>query len=473
MKKIASENVKNVFMVVSSNFFIIMVQLLMGFVLPKQLGVVNYAYYRVYYLYVSYAGLMHLGFVNGIYLKYGSYNKDELPVEKFRGFGRIMFALQLVVAAVLTVLLVLLRGQMDTSTMIAYAFVIVNIPLINIKWFYSSINQFTKRFVSDSYVTYLQNVLMFCIVMTVVIGHWHNFIGVLILTTIMNLICMLAVMGQNWRIIAGSCREQVWQEATGLIKNGFFLMLSEFVAIIILGIDSIFVQNLFSVEDFAMYSFAVSLLTVIYALISTVSNLVYPYLARVSEEKYAEYYSLMSDVLCVVTVMSLIGFYVAKFIVDSWMQEYTDSIPITAVLFGTIIFRSLIMLVCGNYFKVLKMIREYTVNNIFAITISFVLNLIAYFLFKDYLYIALASLLSFIIWYLVTDYVFIKKLAIPLSGCLPRYICITLALAAFYLLLRLSGLLAAVLYFVIAAVICVICFHRQFKKLLGLVKAAK
>ena len=460
-------------MVVSSNFFIIMVQLLMGFVLPKQLGVVNYAYYRVYYLYVSYAGLMHLGFVNGIYLKYGSYNNDELPVEKFRGFGRIMFALQLVVAAVLTVLLVLLRGQMDTSTMIAYAFVIVNIPLINIKWFYSSINQFTKRFVSDSYVTYLQNVLMFCIVMTVVIGHWHNFIGVLILTTVMNLICMLAVMGQNWRIIAGSCREQVWQEASGLIKNGFFLMLSEFVAIIILGIDSIFVQNLFSVEDFAMYSFAVSLLTVIYALISTVSNLVYPYLARVSEEKYAEYYSLMSDVLCVVTVMSLIGFYVAKFIVDSWMQEYTDSIPITAVLFGTIIFRSLIMLVCGNYFKVLKMIREYTVNNIFAITISFVLNLIAYFLFRDYLYIALASLLSFIIWYLVTDYVFIKKLAIPLSGCLLRYICITLALAAFYLLLRLSGLLAAVLYFVIAAVICVICFHRQFKKLLGLVKAAK
>lgn len=468
-----SENTKNFFMVVTSNLLTIIVALFNGFIIPKQLGVTDYAYYRIYMLYIAYAGVTHLGFVNGIYLKYGSYNLDELPKGKFSGFGKMMLLLQVVIMALMSAVLFFARGNMDPNVVIAYAFIIVNIPLINIKWFYSSINQFTKRFVIDSYVTYGQNVMMLIMVVVIMVMHWYNFIVLLLFTTAINAICMIAVIVQNKTIVVAKSEKKIWEEGVTLIKSGFFLMVSEFVAIIILGIDSIFVQNLFSMEDFAMYSFAVSIISVIYSLISTVSNLIYPYLVRVEEEKYAEYYTLMSDILTVVSIFAMLAFFVAKFIVVTWLDKYSASISINAILFGTVIFRTLIMLVCGNYFKVLKMIKEYTKNNVFAIVISFITDLLAYLIFRDYTYIALASLLSFVIWYLVTDRIFIKRLQVPQGSCVRRYLCIAIGLALFYLIYQMDTIVAFFIYLFGAIIICVTCFFRQFQKLLQIVLEAR
>lgn len=470
--KIRSENIRNAVLVISSNLLTIIIALFTGFIIPKHISVSDFAYYHVYCLYIAYAGFFHLGLVNGIYLKYGHLDVDELPVNRFRRYSSTMFVMQAIVVAILAVLLLLFR-PVDRNNCIAYAFVIINIPLINLKWFYSSINQFTKRFVIDSAVTYLQNVLTLAMVLTIIVFQWYYFQVLLILTTLINLVCMLIVMHQNRRFIGKSPGTREESDLRPLIRSGFFLMLSEFIGIIILGIDSMFVQNLYTVIEFAMYSFAISIITVIYTLISTVSNLIYPYLVRVEEEKYAEYYTLMSDVLSVIAIFSLLAFYVAKFIINIWLDKYIASIPITAVLFGTVIFRTLIMLVCGNYFKVLKMIKEYTKNNIFAITITFILDLLAYLVFKQYYYIAIASLASFVIWYIVTDFVFVRRLNISKTACIPRYLCITLSLTAFYLSLQDSGFVAFGVYLISVFIICMICFFKQFKNLVVMIRTGK
>lgn len=464
MNDTKKQNMKNIFMVVSSNVLTIVIALFTGFIIPKQLSVTDYAYYHIYLLYIAYAGFFHLGLVNGIYLKYGNLDVQQLPKEKFRGYTRIMMWIQTAVAAILAVGLAVMRYSIDEGTMIAYAFIIINIPLVNMKWFFSSINQFTKRFVIDSYVTFLQNLLNLLMVVIIVIMKWYDFRWLLVFTTANNTICMIIVMVQNRNLIFGTAKSGENSDIKALIRSGFFLMLSEFVGIIILGIDSIFVTNLFSLEDFAMYSFAVTIISVIYTLISTVSNLIYPYLVRVDDEKYSEYYNLMSNVLCVVAIFAILAFYVAKFIIVYWLDKYMAAIAITGILFGTVIFRSLIMLVCGNYFKVLKMIKEYTKNNIFAIVISFVLDVLAYLIFKDYIYIAIASLVSFIIWYLVTDYIFLKRLEIPMKMAMRRYAGVAVSLVVFYILLNGATIPAFCIYFVASIIICVVFFGPELKK---------
>ena len=461
---------KNAFMVISSNLLTLLVSLFMGFVIPKYLSVDDYAYYHIYQLYIAYAGFFHLGLVNGIYLKYGHLDVDELPVNDFRKYSRAMVILQLGMAALLLVILFLLFPE-DRNIGVAYAFTIVNIPLMNIKWFYSSINQFTKRFVIDSAVTYMQNVLQCVMVAAVIIFSLYNYLVLLIAVTLINLICMIAVMIQNKQFVnvfAITKEETKPDRSVGsLIKGGFFFMISEFVAIIILGIDSIFVQNLFTLTDFAMYSFAVSIISVMYTLISTVSNLIYPYLVRVDDDKYAKYYTLMSDVLTFVALMSMLAFYVAKFLVINWLDKYEASLFIASILFGTVIFRTLIMLVCGNYFKVLKMTKEYTKNNFFSIVLAFVLDFLAYIIFKDCTYIAYASLLAFIIWYVVTDFVFIKRLQIEKKTCFNRYLCIAICLTLFYSLFRVSDIIAFVIYMIVAAVVCIVCFRKHIREIVN------
>lgn len=60
---------------------IIKFNLITNFVLPKELSVESYATIKTFQLYVSYAGLFHFGFVDGMYLKYGGKNIKELRRE--------------------------------------------------------------------------------------------------------------------------------------------------------------------------------------------------------------------------------------------------------------------------------------------------------------------------------------------------------------------------------------------------------
>lgn len=467
MKEKKSITKKNIIMVCMSNLLAVFVSLFMGFILPKKISVENYAYYRIYNLYIGYAGFFHLGLVNGIYLKYGNLDYDKIPTAKFKGFVKCMVRLQIAVVLLLSVFLFFLSGTNNMNENIAWIFVLVNIPLVNIKWFFSSINQFTKRFVIDSYVTIFQNVMNVGMVLLIVVFHLYTYLSILVFTTLINFVCMCIVLYQNKEIILDRADQEYKKEIVELIRTGFFLMLSEFVGIIILGIDSIFVDNFYTLREFAMYSFATSIVAIIFTVINTVSNLVYPYLVRMNSEMHAAYYTTFSNVLAALSMLALTAFYFAKVIIIYWLPAYEESISIAGILFGTIVFRVLITLVCGNYFKVLKMVKEYTVNNIMAIAIAFVFDVAVLVFFKDMKYIAVASVLAFIVWYLITDFTFIKRLGIKLAQWLPRYAFITLNLILFYCLCNLDWLYGVILYVLIVIVTSIIFFYKEVKNLIN------
>ena len=67
--------------VLIANFINLGFNLITNFVLPKELSVESYATIKTFQLYVSYAGLFHFGFVDGMYLKYGGKNIKELRRE--------------------------------------------------------------------------------------------------------------------------------------------------------------------------------------------------------------------------------------------------------------------------------------------------------------------------------------------------------------------------------------------------------
>lgn len=463
MNNKVSSATKNIIMVCLSNGLTILVGLFMGFILPKNISVDSYANYQIYNLYIAYAGFFHFGLVNGIYIKYGKYDYEDIPYSKFKAFFKSLIVIHIISALALLAFVIFASGGNDIDQRIAYLFVIVNIPLINIKWFFSSINQFTKRFVIDSYLTITQNILNVVAVGCIIAFHLYTYLSILIFTTIMNFVCMSLSIYQNKEIILAKSGKVQLSEVGGLIKTGFFLMLSEFVGIIILGIDSIFVQQFMPKYTFSMYQFAVSIVSLVFTMVTVVTNLVYPYLVRADENKYGLYYTMLSDVVSVVSAAAMAAFYAAKFIIQLWIPKYNDSIPIVAILFGTIVFRILIMLVCGNYFKVLKMIKEYTANNIMAITIGFAFDVIALVVFNDSWYIALASLASFIVWYLITDRKFIKHFELKVKDWMPRYFYIVVSLGAFYFFANHDWVVSIFVYGIFTVIFGIACFAKYIK----------
>ncbi len=70
--------VGNISYVVSSNLTSTLISILIVLIVPKVLGVSEYGYWQMYLLYASYTGFLQLGWCDGVYLKYGGREYNQL-----------------------------------------------------------------------------------------------------------------------------------------------------------------------------------------------------------------------------------------------------------------------------------------------------------------------------------------------------------------------------------------------------------
>ena len=91
---------KNIIIVLISNIISVISGVLIGFLIPKMMGVSEYGYYKTFTLYSSYIGILHFGFTDGIYLKFAGKKYEELDKEKFRTYTKFLFIME----AIITVL---------------------------------------------------------------------------------------------------------------------------------------------------------------------------------------------------------------------------------------------------------------------------------------------------------------------------------------------------------------------------------
>jgi O-antigen/teichoic acid export membrane protein len=75
---------KDVFIVFIGNIIVVLGSILTGLVTPKILGVVNYGYYKVFTLYLTYTAFLHLGFVDGILMVHGGEDYSTINKAKFQ-----------------------------------------------------------------------------------------------------------------------------------------------------------------------------------------------------------------------------------------------------------------------------------------------------------------------------------------------------------------------------------------------------
>ena len=64
--------------VTTSNIIKLFAGVVVGFILPKIIGVSDYGYHKTFTLYATYVSLLSFGIVDGIYLKYGGKNYSDL-----------------------------------------------------------------------------------------------------------------------------------------------------------------------------------------------------------------------------------------------------------------------------------------------------------------------------------------------------------------------------------------------------------
>jgi O-antigen/teichoic acid export membrane protein len=93
-------NIKNsnILKNISYSFFANIVSMgisaLMIMLLPKFMGVADYGVWQLYLFYVSYLGIFHFGWLDGIYLRYGGCYLEQLDKRKFTSQFLAVFVLE-------------------------------------------------------------------------------------------------------------------------------------------------------------------------------------------------------------------------------------------------------------------------------------------------------------------------------------------------------------------------------------------
>ena len=405
--------------------------------------------------------------LDGIYIKYGAYNYEDLPKKKFRKYFKAIVIMQLLESIIMGVIIIAFIG--DGNRVFILLSVILNMMLINIATLFSFIHQFTKRVKLFSVNLILTKLIFIIGCIALFISHIYQYKFYIWVQTLANIIVLVIYVFYNKELVFGKS-EKVFEnlnEYKELFIIGFSVMIGNLMSSIIVGLDRIIVDRYFTTNEFSMYSFAYTLVTLFYILLNAITMVIYPYLARSKKSELTNMYGLIKDGLIIITSIMISGYFVLELIVIKVLPKYIDSLNILKLLIPTIILSAQINILISNMYKVLKLKKDYPKNNIFALGLGIVTNVIAYLIFKTTVSIAAATLISFIIWLLYSDVYFEKELNIDVKRSnIIQGIIIAIFLITVYTLPLFIGF---IIYVISVGVILLLSYRKRIKDILELV----
>jgi len=102
--------VSNIFRVLISNGIVALVGLISSLLLPNLLSIDDYAEYQTFILYIGYVALFHLGFPNGLSIKYAGKSFRSIEKRQLKGEMRLL----LIIISAFSVLLFCYTHLLET-----------------------------------------------------------------------------------------------------------------------------------------------------------------------------------------------------------------------------------------------------------------------------------------------------------------------------------------------------------------------
>ncbi len=433
---------KSLTRVFSANIVQLVSSAIVGFVIPAILSIDNYAKYKTYTLLISYLGLLHFGYPDGLYIKYGGKKYSEISKEKRLSEFCTFLLLELVVFFVLLLIFIFTKN-------ISILLVSLTLFPYMISTYYKTLYQGVGYFERYTKIIHFYSIsyLIFNIVLVFLVKS-DNYIFYCLSTLfahfISSITCLFFLFKEKDAISLN-----IDFRNYKIIKVGFFVLLGNFALMLFFGIDRWCVKIFLNSHDFAYYSFAVNLLNIITVLINAISVTFYSYLFKNGNDKNID---KLKDSLLVIGMISSAAFFVLKIIINIFLKKYIPSLVVISNTFATFPYMAVINSLYINLYKIKKDEKHYFGVVISMLLVGFVLNIVGILIFNSIFAVSLATLLSFIIWFIYSTFD-LKRVAINIKNVISLFIVTSIFLISSHFTNVYYGMLVYTI-----AIICVIKF---------------
>lgn len=384
---------RGIFAVLTANVISVIFSLLTNFLLPKYLSYDSYANIKTYQLYASYVGLLHFGYVDGIYLKYGGRTLEKKVSGEFSTSLSTMRVFEiLVTSATLAVALVL-----KDPILVFFA---LSVFPENVTAFFKFLFQATGEFSLYGRVINLTTFAIFAVNMVLLFllrtDDPFRYIGMYVLASYAIWMTLEVHFHTHHQVERGRlfCVSDLKEN----VREGFLLTLGNLASMMLTSMDRFFVKFLMTSVDFAQYSFAVSVQNFLILAVTPVTTTLYNYFCRQKDEK--SYERVFRYVLVFATLLPAAAFPV-KFILEVFLDRYMDASAVVFLLFSAQIFSIIINSVFVNLYKVMRRQKTYFVRLVAVLVTGFVFNVVCYQVVHVKEAFAAGTLLSTFVWFII------------------------------------------------------------------------
>ncbi len=382
-KQITSKKLaKNVFVSLVAQVVSLLVSFVITLILPRYVGEYTYSYWQMYTMYVAYVGVLHFGLLDGLILRYGAYDFEELDQRRIRSQFTILFTItSLCMLAVLAA-----SCAFDSTSRTIFSLVAVGIVTKNLTTYNSDIFQITNQINRYAVVNIAQRAIYGIFVVVLLINRVDVFY-LYCLSDLMGDILgfALGVVLNRGKLYFGKMigLRDAWREAGQNFSAGFVLMLANWSSILLIGSARMITEWRWGELVFGKVSFAFSLSNVFLTFVTAISVVLFPSLKRVDEEKLPAMYEQLRKVMSLLMFALLILFFPGSWLVELWLPNYAVSLEYLAVLLPIVVFSSKVNLLTNNYLKVYRREKTMLVINLISVASGVVLALLCAYVFNN------------------------------------------------------------------------------------------
>ncbi len=454
--------IKDILRVFSSNIVTLILGILSGFILPKIMDVPNYGMYKTFTLYGAYVGLFQIGIVDGLYLKYGGYNYEDLEKDKFAEYCKSFFIVELVSSVVLLAISIIFVPSEYRFILICLS---IYLLLINMTGFYQMISKMTLRFKELATRNNIYSIALMCVIGILFIFFnifdrtisYHVYIGiVLLLYTV-----LLVWYAFTYKDISFKSNIKPFSNRRNyieVIKSGIPMMVAYLCSSLILSLDRQFVNLLFEIKTYAVYSFAYSMLSLVTSALSAISSVMYPNLKRTDSETLSKRYSSLVMSLMIGSFGCLVVYFPLVWFVNWYLPAYSGSLVIFRIVLPGIVVSSIVTIVMQNYYIALERSFDFFKKTIIVLALSFIANIIAYLFFRTTYAISIASVIVTLFWYLIDERYFVDCFNIK---WVKNFAYLLVMMLGFYLVTEFADWYIGIFIYILYYLVITVCFWRK------------
>lgn len=388
---------------------------LMSLLVPKLLGVEQFAYWQLFIFYSGYVGFFHLGLSDGVYLKYGGISADKLNKSEIVSQFRLMILWQVVVCVV--GFLFIMPSGMLFERKLVWIFVGLYLLIANATWFWGYVFQAANQTRVYSISTIIAKFLFIITVFGMFVLKPEKFIPFVGFYVVTQGIALLYVLYKSRDFLFAQQLPLVDTLKTtwGNISIGINLTISNIVSSLILGVGRAMVDKSAGITSFGMLSLAVSLTNFFLQFITAVSMVMFPALRQIGEESAKRIFVKLRTGISYLLCLILLAYIPMKEVLSWWLPQYTDSLKYMAFLLPICVFDGKMQLLFNTYMKVLRKERVMLIINALSLIVSTILCAIGAFLIGDIVAVALAMTAAIVFRSLIANVYLAKQMNLSID----------------------------------------------------------